>query len=121
MRKTFLQIVIAIFCVVPLSAQTIHTIPEKDKGTYNPNRPKMPSREYVTMYVYSSENVLTFDFSDNIQSMFVTLTDTNSGEMQTGTVSHETPSLEVILPDYGSFSVTCEADNGSTFYTEFSY
>ena len=120
MKQLFLILGLAIIGITSMTAQI--TVPVPDKGKKgNANRPKIPSREYVTMYVYSVENVLTFDFSDNIQSMFVTLTDPNSGEMQTGTVSHETPSMEVILPDYGSFSVTCEADNGSTFYTEFSY
>lgn len=120
--KEQLLTLIGLFSIglLPAVAQTIVPIPEKDREPVDAI-PKMPSREYVTMYVYSAEIILTFDFSDNIQSMFVTLTDANSGELQTGTVSHDTPSLEVILPDYSSFSVTCEADNGSTFYTEFSY
>lgn len=120
MKQLFLILGLAIIGITSMTAQ--FTVPVPDKGKTNPDDiPKMPSREYVTMYVYSAENILTFDFSDNIQSMFVTLTDANSGELQTGIVSHETPSMEVILPDYGSFSVTCEADNGSTFYTEFNY
>lgn len=120
MKQLFLILGLAIIGITSMTAQI--TVPVPDKGKRNPDDiPKMPSREYVTMYIYSAENILTFDFSDNIQSMFVTLTDANSGELQTGIVSHETPSMEVILPDYGSFSVTCEADNGSTFYTEFSY
>lgn len=120
MKQLFLILGLAIIGITSMTAQI--TVPVPDKGKRNPDDiPKMPSREYVTMYVYSAENILTFDFSDNIQSMFVTLTDANSGELQTGIVSHETPSMGVILPDYGSFSVTCEADNGSTFYTEFNY
>lgn len=102
------------------SAQSVIPIPKDDKQPVT-TRPKTPTDEYVTMYVYTSQGTLAFDFSDSIESLYVILTDETVGTVQTGTVSHAQPSMDVLLPDNGTFTVTCESDNGSVFYTQFSY
>lgn len=119
-KQLLLSIGMAIIGFSPIFAQTVVPIPQKEKKPVQ-NHPKMPTRDYVTMYVYTGEDILTFDFSESIQSLIVTLTDESTGEIQTGSVTRQEPSMPAFLPDYGSFSVTCEADNGSMFYTQFSF
>lgn len=122
MKKQILLLLgMAIVGVTSMSAQVTVPIPDKNTNTQNPSSPKIPSRDYVTMYVYTGEDILTFDFSESIQSLIVTLTDESTGEIQTGSVTRQEPSMPAFLPDYGSFSVTCVADNGSMFYTQFTY
>ncbi|MDE6392688.1 MAG: hypothetical protein K2L59_05440 [Muribaculaceae bacterium] len=73
----------------------------------------------VTMYCYVEENTLSFSFSESIDYLDVTVLNIKNGEITFSEVTHEHTSMTVNLNYGGIYSVSCIADNGNVFETEF--
>ncbi len=116
-------VLLTIASVACANAQTVTTIPvplkDKNKPQTPVGKPKAPSNMRVTMYCYVEENTLSFSFSESIDYLDVTVLNIKNGEITFSEVTHEHTSMTVNLNYGGIYSVSCIADNGNVFETEF--
>lgn len=111
-----------LFGLSSVNAQTIVNIPHKDKDkTQTPvTRPKAPSNQFITMYCYPSDGLITFSFSESIGYIDVTIINETTGETYISEVTHENPSMNVTLTHDCPYLVNCITDTGSIFETTIS-
>lgn len=88
------------------------------KPAKNPSsRPKAPLGLQISVEVNSVDASLTFEFSQDIQTLYVVLTTDSTGEIQSGVVDHADPVMSATINDGTSYTLTCTTDAGIEFET----
>lgn len=130
MKKTILLITIMVFLMSTCGAATLITKPVSNTigntiifhPKPNPGRPQPRSVAFVPVtgiYDYSSQCV-RLNFMDNIGEMTVTIINHSTGEQSFEFVDSAFESAEVyVSSDEGQYSISIEAQDGSSYYAEF--
>lgn len=118
-RKTISSTVLMIASILTsgMYAQKVY-IPQKDHVDTSTSRPKAPSSQFITMYCYPSDDLITFSFSESIGYIDVTIINETTGETYISEVTHENPLMNVTLTYDCPYLVNCITDTGSIFETE---
>lgn len=92
-------------------------VPEKGKTSSPVGRPKQPSKSFVYVTIDSDIDELSFEFSEDIQTLYVVLTTQGTGEIQAGMVDHANPTMSATVSDGTVYTISCITDAGIEFET----
>lgn len=92
-------------------------VPEKGKTSRPVGRPKQPSKSFVYVTIEGDLDELSFEFSEDIQTLYVVLTTQGTGEIQAGMVDHSNPTMSATVSDGAVYTISCITDAGMEFET----
>lgn len=88
------------------------------RGSPNtPNRPRVPSREYILFYYDEVAHECTIEFDETIDEVMVEIISLGGGTTATGIASADFPTFNCTLTP-GDYHIVCTTPEGITFEGE---